>query len=110
MQTFLQAKQAKSFWLNKLDLLNKIPLFILLICAFGVILLVALTKVWAPLRVFALFFLLFYLGNVLAVSLASGGSRYMARIDWLFVALALLYAFAFWNHFQQEKTIKKSIA
>jgi hypothetical protein len=100
---FLAAKQAEGFWVNNLGTFNNLLLFLLGVSVGINLVGLFLLKEHKQLKLFALLFLLFYIGNVLAVNIASGGSRYFSRIDWLFMAIAIFILFAFKVEFLQRK-------
>jgi hypothetical protein len=102
-QQFLTAKQAEGYWGDKLGDLNMALFFVLCLSVAVTLLGLFLLKEHKQLKLFALLFILFYLGNLLAVNIASGGSRYFSRIDWLFMAIALFILFAFKAEYLQRK-------
>ena len=89
-EQFLNAMQAKDKWTDCLSLLNTLLLPVLIVSVLIVFLLLVFADPNPPLATFALAVLIFSLGNVLVVNIASGGSRYLARVDWLIVLAALL--------------------
>lgn len=102
-QQFLHAKQAEGYWVNKLSGLNMLLLFLFCLSVAVTLLGLFLLKEHHQLKLFAMLFFLFYLGNLLAVTIASGGSRYFSRIDWLFMAIAVFVLFGFRTEYLQRK-------
>jgi len=86
----LGSKQTANYWQGKLNGLNQI-LFIVWVIAILICFYFLLSRQLAnPIRIFILCIFLVYLGNFIAVCIASSGSRYNARLDWLFVFIAAL--------------------
>ncbi|MFY8189971.1 MAG: hypothetical protein ACOVK9_03320 [Bacteroidia bacterium] len=91
----LGSKQTANYWQGKLNGLNQI-LFIVWAIAILICFYFLFSKQLAnPIRIFILCIFLVYLGNFIAVCIASSGSRYNARLDWLFVFMAALSFSAF---------------
>ena len=90
LQSFLSAKQAQNYWPGKLNGLNQ---FLLVVLSLAVLL--CLYVLYKPstdnhIKLFVLSLCLCYAANFIVVCIASSGSRYNARMDWLFVFIAIL--------------------
>lgn len=87
---FLNSAQAKGLWQNHLNDINNLLLVVLLI-AMGICFISLFVPNVSNYSKFAtIAFLFYYTGNLMAVSIASSGSRYNSRLDWIWVLLALL--------------------
>lgn len=106
LNRFLSADQAKGAWVNKMEGINLICEGTLLVSFIIIVLGLVFTTISPKLKLLTIFFLLYYLGNILAVSIASSGSRYFARIDWLFALIAIFIIFS-WIQNQCSKLGQK---
>jgi hypothetical protein len=86
----IASKQANGFWYNKLNGLNQLIEIVLILSILISCYLLFFTHASAYLKIFSICFFFVYLGNMLAVCIASSGSRYNARLDWLLVFIAIL--------------------
>lgn len=97
IDTFLNAGQAKNSWRTFLNGFNYWLIGIWLFSLSVVLFYIFYKPGFYALRIISVALFLFYLGNALAVTIASGGSRYLTRTDWLFPALCvLILANEFW--------------
>lgn len=86
----IASKQAQNYWRGKLSGLNQLIFWVLIgsiiFCIYFLV--IWQTNVLLTLLIISLF--LIYIGNFFAVCIASSGSRYNARLDWLFVLAAMM--------------------
>jgi hypothetical protein len=94
-EQFLGAKQANNYWLNKLNGLSSFYTIIVLISFLMIFSALLLIKGPSNIKTLAFCVLFFWIGNLLTVCIASSGSRYNSRIDWLLVFAAFFIVYEF---------------
>jgi hypothetical protein len=91
----LGSKQTANYWQGKLNGHNQL-IFVVWVIAILICFYFLFSKQLSnPLRIFIFCGFLVYVGNFVVVCIASSGSRYNARLDWLFVFMAALSIYSF---------------
>lgn len=98
----LSAKQAQDYWHGKLSGLNQILFYSFFGSAILLLIFLFLPSIPNTNKLFILCLFLMYLGNLLSVCIASSGSRYNTRVDWLFVFMAFLSIIATWREMKAK--------
>ncbi len=94
LNQFLQAKQAQNLLNNKYDGINFWVNLMLIVSLVLVFFELIFGHPNYYLKGFIWFSIFMYIGNLFAVCIASSGSRFNSRIDWLFVLCAILILFS----------------
>lgn len=91
---FLNAKQAKDEWKGKLNGFNEWIYWVFIVSIVFIFYELLLAKGNFYLRGFIWLSILMYIGNFFVVSIATSGSRYNSRLDWVLVLAAILILFS----------------
>lgn len=91
---FLNAKQAKDEWKGKFDGINEWIYWTFILSIIFIFYVLLLGKVDFYLKGFIWLCIFMYVGNFLAVCVASSGSRYNSRLDWIIALAAILILFS----------------
>ena len=102
----LGAKQAQHYWQGKFSYINSILFYVFLFACLLLLIFFFHKAVSAGNKLFILCLFLMYVGNFISVCIASSGSRYNARVDWLFVFAAMVVFLSFYRIQNPESRIQ----